>query len=103
MRDEPPPFGPYMAELDVTCRCHAGLLMVRVDPWGNVYPCLEQHVRVGSVREQDFSTVWQSESLREVRRRLRTDTRCECSFNNTAMISHCGAMLQWPRSVFHPL
>ena len=28
-------------------RCYAGILMVRLDPWGNVYPCLEQHVRVG--------------------------------------------------------
>jgi MoaA/NifB/PqqE/SkfB family radical SAM enzyme len=75
-------------------RCYAGLLMVRLDPWGNVYPCLEQHVRVGSVREQDFSTLWQSELLRDVRKQLRTDTRCKCWFNNTAMISHYGAMLQ---------
>jgi MoaA/NifB/PqqE/SkfB family radical SAM enzyme len=75
-------------------RCYAGLLMVRLDPWGHVYPCLEQRVRVGSVREQDFSTVWQSELLRDVRTELRADRRCKCWFNNTAMINHYSAVLQ---------
>ena len=33
-------------------QCYAGVMMARIDPWGNVYPCLEQHSRAGSIREK---------------------------------------------------
>ena len=43
--------------------CYAGVLMVRIDPWGKVYPCLEQHVCVGSIKEADFRTIWNSDTF----------------------------------------
>lgn len=70
--------------------CHAGVLMARIDPWGNVYPCLEQHVCVGSVRGSSFGAVWASEAFEQERRRPRT---CRCWYNNTAVIGHFGALL----------
>ena len=74
-------------------RCYAGVLMTRIDPWGNVYPCLEQHVRIGSVREQDFRTIWNSESYNLERARIASNGECACWYNNTALISHYGKWL----------
>jgi MoaA/NifB/PqqE/SkfB family radical SAM enzyme len=74
--------------------CYAGVLMARIDPWGNVYPCLEQHVCTGSVRRSSFAEVWASEALRQERRRLASDRACRCWYNNTAVIGHFGTLLQ---------
>lgn len=73
--------------------CYAGVLMARIDPWGNVYPCLEQHVRIGSVRENDFKTIWNSEPFQQERRRLAGHRPCRCWYNNTALIGHYGKLL----------
>jgi MoaA/NifB/PqqE/SkfB family radical SAM enzyme len=73
--------------------CHAGVLMARIDPWGNVYPCLEQHVCVGSVRGSSFAAVWASEAFEQERRRLASGRACRCWYNNTAVIGHFGALL----------
>jgi hypothetical protein len=74
-------------------RCYAGILMARFDPWGNVFPCLEQHVCVGSVRKQDFETIWSSDFFDKVRRRIASADSCTCWYNNTALISHYADML----------
>jgi len=76
-------------------RCYAGVLMARVDPWGDVYPCLEQHVKIGSIRDRSFQEVWQSAAFEQERRRLRSASRpCSCWYNNTALIGHYGEWLR---------
>ncbi len=74
--------------------CYAGVLMVRIDPWGNVYPCLEQHVCVGSVHEKPFSEIWNSTALEQERKRLSCDRDCRCWYNNTALIGHFGTLIK---------
>lgn len=74
-------------------RCHAGVLMARLDPWGNVYPCLEQQVCVGSVRRDDFQRIWISDIFNRVRKSIAEDGRCTCWYNNTALIRHYAALL----------
>jgi MoaA/NifB/PqqE/SkfB family radical SAM enzyme len=78
-------------------QCFAAVLMARIDPWGNVYPCLEQHVSIGSIRETDFRTTWDSERVRKERRHLAADRACSCWYNNTALIGHYGNLLQKTR------
>jgi MoaA/NifB/PqqE/SkfB family radical SAM enzyme len=73
--------------------CYAGVLMARIDPWGNVYPCLEQHVCIGSIRENDFKTIWNSVPFEKERRRLASNRPCSCWYNNTALIGHYGKLL----------
>ena len=73
--------------------CYAGVLMARIDPWGNVYPCLEQHVCVGSLHHQDFDTIWKSDVLTLERERIKSDRPCNCWYNNTALIGHYGMLL----------
>ncbi len=73
--------------------CYAGVLMARIDPWGNVYPCLEQHVRVGTIRGSGFSAVWNGEAFRRERSRLANGRGCRCWYNNTALIGHYGGLL----------
>lgn len=74
--------------------CYAGVLMARIDPWGNLYPCLEQHACVGSVRRESFSGLWNSQPLAEERKRLASSRNCRCWYNNTALIGHFGAMIK---------
>jgi MoaA/NifB/PqqE/SkfB family radical SAM enzyme len=77
--------------------CYAGVLMARIDPWGSVYPCLEQHVRIGSIREQDFGFLWRSEAFNRQRRFLSSARPCVCWYNNTAVIGHYGSLLKQTR------
>ena len=74
--------------------CYAGVLMARIDPWGDVYPCLEQHVCVGSLRTESFSRIWNSTALSRERRRLANDRTCRCWYNNTALIGHFGTLIK---------
>lgn len=74
-------------------RCYAGVLMVRIDPWGNVYPCLEQHVRIGSLRSGTFRAIWYSDAFNRERLRIDSEKTCSCWYNNTAMISTYGKWL----------
>lgn len=77
--------------------CYAGVLMARIDPWGNLYPCLEQHVRIGSIRETDFETLWRSVYFNQQRRYLANGRKCACWYNNTAVIGHYGDFLKQTR------
>jgi MoaA/NifB/PqqE/SkfB family radical SAM enzyme len=74
-------------------RCFAGVLMVRIDPWGDVYPCLEQHVKIGSIKNRTFRDLWQSPEFNRARDRLRSKRTCRCWYNNTALIGHYGNLL----------
>jgi MoaA/NifB/PqqE/SkfB family radical SAM enzyme len=76
-------------------RCYAGYLMARIDPWGGVYPCLEQHVRVGSLRNETFRDIWESETFQRARWEIARARTCRCWYNNTALISHYATLLKW--------
>jgi MoaA/NifB/PqqE/SkfB family radical SAM enzyme len=78
-------------------QCFAAVLMARIDPWGNVYPCLEQHVSVGSIRKDDFKTIWNSNRIDKERQQLAADRPCNCWYNNTALIGHYGNLLEKTR------
>jgi MoaA/NifB/PqqE/SkfB family radical SAM enzyme len=81
--------------------CYAGILMARIDPWGRVYPCLEQHTAVGSIREGGFGAVWGSAAFTRERHRLAAGRACRCWYNNTAMIGHFGRRLE--KTLFLPV
>jgi MoaA/NifB/PqqE/SkfB family radical SAM enzyme len=76
-------------------RCYAGVLMARIDPWGIVYPCLEQHVEVGNLREKNFESIWASHRFNIERQRLASNRQCTCWYNNTALIGHYGKILKF--------
>jgi MoaA/NifB/PqqE/SkfB family radical SAM enzyme len=78
-------------------QCYAAVLMARIDPWGNVYPCLEQHVSVGSLRKTDFQSIWNSEFINKEREHLASDRSCRCWYNNTALIGYYGNLLEKTR------
>jgi len=57
------------AEVAGSKHCGAGSATVTVDPFGNVYPCVQWRRRVGNLHEQSIQTIWrQSQELAEVRR-----------------------------------
>ncbi|MDJ0782063.1 MAG: radical SAM protein [Desulfosarcinaceae bacterium] len=74
--------------------CYAGVMMGRIDPWGNLYPCLEQHVRIGSIRDTPFEKLWRSPVFETERERLATHRTCRCWYNNTGVIGHYGRLLK---------
>lgn len=48
--------------------CGAGASGVTVDPFGNVYPCVQWRVAAGNLHEQSIAEIWQGSSvLEEVR------------------------------------
>ena len=57
------------AEVAGSKHCGAGSATVTVDPFGNVYPCVQWRRRVGNLHQQSIQTIWrQSRELAEVRR-----------------------------------
>jgi MoaA/NifB/PqqE/SkfB family radical SAM enzyme len=57
------------AEVADSKHCGAGSATVTVDPFGNVYPCVQWRRRVGNLHEQSIQAIWrQSRELAEVRR-----------------------------------
>jgi MoaA/NifB/PqqE/SkfB family radical SAM enzyme len=49
--------------------CGAGAASVTVDPWGNVYPCVQWRKPIGNLHEQCIEEIWMySPRLQEVRR-----------------------------------
>lgn len=59
--------------------CATGRNTCCIDPWGNVYPCVELRLWCGNLRQQDFLTVWNtSPVLRRLRGLTIADAK-ECS------------------------
>lgn len=51
-----------------TEHCGAGSTGLAVDPYGNVYPCVQWRIRLGSFHDQRVNDIWQnSEELKRVR------------------------------------
>ena len=103
LRRTPMEKDPYMKRLVTSLKenqslpdgpCYAGLLMVRINPWGHVFPCLEQHVCIGSIREGNFFSIWNSAQFQRERKRLASNRECRCWYNNTALIGHFGTQLK---------
>jgi radical SAM protein with 4Fe4S-binding SPASM domain len=69
-------------------------MMGRIDPWGNLYPCLEQHVCIGSIRETPFEALWHGPAFTSERHRLAHSRTCRCWYNNTGVIGHYGRLLK---------
>ena len=46
------------AEVAGSKHCGAGSATVTVDPFGNVYPCVQWRRRVGNLHEQSIQTTW---------------------------------------------
>jgi hypothetical protein len=56
------------------------------------------------VREEDFASIWNSDSSNKERRRLANNRPCSCWYNNTALIGHYGKLLgSTPRQVLRGL
>lgn len=59
--------------------CGAGQTSCRIDSYGNVYPCAAIDIVLGSLREQEFATIWHSsEELKRIRA-IRVSDLTECS------------------------
>jgi MoaA/NifB/PqqE/SkfB family radical SAM enzyme len=51
-----------------TKHCGAGSIGLAIDPYGNVYPCVQWRIRLGSFHDQSINDIWQnSEKLKQVR------------------------------------
>ena len=49
--------------------CGAGSSSITIDPFGNVYPCVQWRRRIGNIHEVSISSLWRgSEELAEIRR-----------------------------------
>lgn len=63
-----PPPAPTASPVATTKHCAAGSAMVTVDPYGNVYPCVQLRRRIGNLHEHGIAHLWRhSTALEEVR------------------------------------
>jgi len=69
---------PWLEGRPPRARCTAGVLVCDIDAAGDVFACYPLEDRVGNVREAPFAELWQRESLRRHRRRLRAGACHRC-------------------------
>ena len=58
--------------------CSAGMNLVSISPEGNVYPCVEFPYLLGNIFEDDFTTIWQKNALRFVKKFLDIENYKKC-------------------------
>lgn len=58
--------------------CVAGTYSAYIDPYGNVYPCTQWLIKLGSLREQSFRELWWSKKAKEVRKLIKNGMCPNC-------------------------
>jgi radical SAM protein with 4Fe4S-binding SPASM domain len=58
--------------------CNSGLNIASIDPFGNVYPCVQVRIVAGNLREQSFGQIWRESSALERLRNLPFSELHEC-------------------------
>jgi len=75
--------------------CGAGSTGLAVDPYGNVYPCVQWRIRLGSLHDQSASDIWQnSEELKRVRALNEKVGEARKSARTDAGLAFCPGMAQ---------
>lgn len=71
--------------VDSTIGCHAGILYFSLRPNGDVYPCTFLPLKVGNIREQSLTSIWQhSEILGKLRKRSLLKGKCgKCAYRES--------------------
>ncbi len=67
--------------------CYAGYLFTRIDPFGNLYPCIGEYHLVGNIRERSFSSLWYSQSFNQLRRDQYRNRACTCWYNDNTFLN----------------
>ena len=80
MKEMPPDPPPIPEEAKkVIIPCGIGQTSVRIDSYGNVYPCASVNVKLGNLKTTPFGAIWQgSEELARIRA-IRLSDLTECS------------------------
>ncbi|MFZ1326454.1 MAG: radical SAM protein [Candidatus Contendobacter sp.] len=77
-----------------TKHCGAGSSTVTVDPFGNVYPCVQWRRRVGNLHQQSIQAIWRhSAPLNEVRQ-LAGDVKQAVSQYSTQAFGFCPGLAE---------
>ncbi|MCM8832116.1 MAG: radical SAM protein [Candidatus Omnitrophica bacterium] len=45
--------------------CSAGINIVAINPYGDVFPCIQLPYRLGNIKEKRFKDIWENDSFRE--------------------------------------
>jgi MoaA/NifB/PqqE/SkfB family radical SAM enzyme len=78
-----------------TKHCGAGSTGLAVDPYGNVYPCVQWRIRLGSFHDQSVKDIWQnSEELKRVRALNEKVGEARKSARTDAGLAFCPGMAQ---------
>jgi MoaA/NifB/PqqE/SkfB family radical SAM enzyme len=67
--------------------CYAGYLFARIDPYGNVFPCVEQNYYIDNIRENSFSDIWYSPQFKRFRKEILPGKKCSCWYNNAIILN----------------
>jgi len=67
--------------------CTAGIVMCHIDPYGNVYPCVQFCLKAGNLREQSFAEIWNHSPVFDRLRSTLMDDVKEC--NECELLGYC--------------
>ena len=84
-----PQVEPGMPDPPQQKHCGAGSSTVTVDPFGNVYPCVQWRRRIGNLHHHSITALWRDSRVLDDVRRVVVDVRRSADANLTPGISFC--------------
>jgi MoaA/NifB/PqqE/SkfB family radical SAM enzyme len=82
------------AEVAESKHCGAGSATVAVDPFGNVYPCVQWRRRVGNLHEHSIQTIWRHSGELAGIRRLAVEAKQKISQNGPSEFGFCPGLAE---------
>jgi MoaA/NifB/PqqE/SkfB family radical SAM enzyme len=70
--------------------CYAGYWSCRIDPFGNLFGCVEQICFIGNLRMQSFENLWKSAAFARARKGLSKNKKCSCFYNDAVLLNSYG-------------
>lgn len=57
--------------------CSAGMNVVGINPFGDVYPCIQFPYKLGNIKEEKFSDIWKNNEFRKIFTDLKSYKKCK--------------------------
>ena len=76
--------------------CFAGTFFANMDPWGNIFHCLDPDQPVGNILDAGFMDIWNSKKMMDLRSALRKDGKCLGCWSDRFHSNTCIQALMFP-------
>jgi len=67
--------------------CNAGIDTAAIDPYGNVYPCVQFRLKGGNLQEESFQTIWHDSTVLRAIRAITFSQLTDCQ--HCELLAYC--------------